>query len=128
LLKRIFADPPVQLFSSLFRFRERILGLLLVVNMNLGEPLARLHESAEDNRIATDASTLSTTTNAVILNTVILRPTSFVGRRIYATGPHDTAAGVHRSFVASPRLRQGLRRLRMKASGGNERNTRQLAP
>jgi hypothetical protein len=47
-----------------------------------------------------------------------------VGRRICATSLRDTAAGVHRSFVGSPRLRQGLRRLRM--TGRDERNARQL--
>ncbi len=41
---------------------------------------------------------------ARIPSAVILRPTFFVGRRIYATGPGHTAAGVHRSFVGSPRL------------------------
>jgi hypothetical protein len=46
-----------------------------------------------------------------------------VGRRIYATSLRDTAAGVHRSFVGSPRLRQGLRRLRMTvAEKANARN------
>ncbi len=57
---------------------------------------------------------------------VILRSALFAGRRIYGfVGSFGGAGRMHRSFVGSPPLREGLRFLRM--TGGDDGGERTVA-
>jgi hypothetical protein len=49
-----FFDTVVEFFSFFLGFDQRVFGLLFVVNMNFGEPLAGFHECTEniESRIA----------------------------------------------------------------------------
>jgi hypothetical protein len=58
LVQLHFGDAVVELFASLFHFRELVFRLLLVVDVDFGETLASLCQGAEECEVGGDPSCL----------------------------------------------------------------------